>query len=155
MRQKLSVLAPSDDIKLGIRILDATFYHSIRDAPLLLAHANVLAMKLKAHHPVTYTQIKIFTENSGSHQVSIHNAFLPPIHERIFIALVKNTAFVGSASTNPFHFHDYMKNLVLYVNGVQHTSEQITFDCSSTFGATRANETPFSSRVFITMTVLT
>jgi len=60
--------------------------------------------------------------------------------------LVKNAAFVGSAGTNPFHFHHYdMTNLVLYVNGVLHPSEPLTMDCSSPFGATRAYETLFSS----------
>jgi hypothetical protein len=60
--------------------------------------------------------------------------------------MVKNTAFVGSAATNPFHFHHFdMTNLVLYVNGVQHPSEPLTMDCSSPFGATRAYETLFSS----------
>jgi hypothetical protein len=38
---------------------------------------------------------------------------------------VKNVAFVGSASTNPFHFHHYMSNLVLYVNGVQHPTNPL------------------------------
>ena len=47
--------------------------------------------------------------------MSIDNAFVGPIPERILIALVKNTAFFVSASTNPFHFHHYdMKNLVMY-----------------------------------------
>jgi len=36
---------------------------------------------------------------------SIDNAFLGLVPERFLIAMVKNTAFVGSASTNPFHFH--------------------------------------------------
>jgi hypothetical protein len=68
------------------------------------------------------------------------------VPDRIIIALVKNAAFVGSASTNPFHFHYYdMTSLVLYVNGVQHPSEPLTMDCSSPFGATRAYETLFSS----------
>ena len=60
--------------------------------------------------------------------------------------MVKNAAFVVSASTNPFHFHHYeMTNFVLYVNGVQHPSEPLTMDCFSSFGATRAYETLFSS----------
>ena len=59
--------------------------------------------------------------------------------------MVKNTVFVGSASTNPFHFQHYTTNLVLYVNGVQHPSEPPIMDCSSTFGATRAYEIVFSS----------
>jgi hypothetical protein len=75
--------------------------------PLVLAHANVLAMKRKAIYPVTHSRIKTFTANSGTRQVSLDNAFLGPIPDRILIALVKNTAFVGSVSTNPFHFHHY------------------------------------------------
>ena len=38
-----------------------------------------------------------------------------------------------------------MTNLVLYVNAVQRPSEPITTDYSSSFGATRAYETLFSS----------
>jgi len=93
-----------------------------------------------------YTHIETFTASSGTQQVCIDNAFLGPIPERILIALVKNTSFVGSASTNPFHFHHYdMTNLVLYLNGVQHPPEPHTMNCSSPFGATRAYETLFSS----------
>jgi hypothetical protein len=103
-------------------------------------------MKRKAHYPGTHTQIKIFTGSAGAQQVSIDNAFLGPIPERILIALVKNTAFVSSAATNPFHFRHFdMTNLVLYVNGIQHPSGPLTMDCSSPFGATRAYKTLFSS----------
>ena len=81
-----------------------------------------------------------------SQQVSIDIAFLGPIPERILIALVKNTAFVGPDSTNPFHVHHYdMTNVVLCVNGVQHPAESLSMDCSTTFGATQAYETLFSS----------
>jgi len=70
------------------------------------------------------------------------------VPDRILIVLVKNAAFVGSVSTNPFHFHHYdMSNLVLYVNGVQHPSEALTMDCSSPFGATRAYESFSSSGI--------
>jgi hypothetical protein len=103
-------------------------------------------MKRKAHYPVILTQITTFTATSGSQQISIDNAFLGPIPERILIGLVKNTAFVGSPSTNPFHFHNYdMTNLVLYVNGVQLPAEPLSMDCSTPFGATRAHEILFSS----------
>jgi hypothetical protein len=61
-------------------------------------------MKRKAHYPVTHTQIENFTANSGAQHVSIDNAFLGPIPESILITVVKNTAFLGSASKNPFHF---------------------------------------------------
>jgi hypothetical protein len=128
--------------------LDATLFITQAELkpPLLLAHANVFVMKRKLFHPITNTQIKTFTACSGSQQVSIDNAFLGPIPERILIALVKSTAFVGSASTNPYHFQHYdMTNLVLYVKGVQLPSEPLTIDCSSPFGAIRAYEILFSS----------
>jgi hypothetical protein len=70
-------------------------------------------MKRKTHYPVTHTSIKTFTACSGAQQISIDNAFLGRIPERILIALVKNTAFVGSASTNRYHFQHYMTNLVV------------------------------------------
>jgi len=136
------LLAPSGDNKVHIKILEATLFITQAElkTPLLLAHANVLAMKRKAHYPLTHTQIKTFTARSGAPQISIDNKLLGPIPERILIA------FVGSASTNPFHFHHYeMSNLVLFVNGLQNPSEPLTIDCSSTFGATRAYETLFSS----------
>jgi hypothetical protein len=77
---------------------------------------------------------------------SIDNAFLGPIPERLLIVLVNNSAFVDSATTNPFHFHQCdITHLAVYVNGVQHPSEPLTMDSSSPFGVTRAYETLFSS----------
>jgi len=140
-------LEPTDDTKVRIKIIDFTLFITQVELnpPLLLAHSNVLAMKRKAHYPVTHNQIKTFTASSGTQQISISNAFLGPVRDRTLIVLVKNAAFVASASTNPFHFHHYMTNLVLNVNGVQHPSEPLTMDCSSPLGATRAYETFFSS----------
>jgi len=66
-------------------------------------------MNVKAHYPVTHTQIKTFTATSEAQQVPIDNAFLGQIPERIVIALVKNTALVVSANTNPYHFQHYDK----------------------------------------------
>jgi hypothetical protein len=111
-------------------------------------------MKRKAQYSVTHTQIKTFTASSGTQQISINNAFLGPVPDRILIALVKHAAFVGSASTIPFHFHHYMTNLVLYVNGVQHSSEPLTMDCSSPLELQELTKHYFQVLVFITMIVL-
>ena len=135
------LLAPSDDTKVRIKILDSTLFVTqvALKPPLLIVEANVLEMKRKAHYPVTHTQINTCTESSGSQQVSIVNAFLGPIPERILIVLVKNTAFVSSASTNPFNFQHYdMTSLVFYVNGVQYPPETLTMNTPSPFGTTRA-----------------
>ena len=103
------LLAPKDDTKVRIKIIDFTLFITQVELnpPLLLAHSNVLAMKRKAHYPVTHNQIKTFTASSGTQQISISNAFLGPVRDRTLIVLVKNAAFVASASTNPFHFHHY------------------------------------------------
>jgi len=97
------LLAPSDDNKVRIKILNATLFITEVELkpPLLLAHANDLGMKRNTHYPVTHTEIKSFTASSEAQQVFIDNAFLGPIPEKILIALVKNIVFVGSASTNP------------------------------------------------------
>jgi len=82
------------------------------------------------------------TANSGNEQVSIDHVFFGPFPEQILIALVKNIAFVDSANTNPYNVRHYdMKNLELYLNGVQRPFEPLTIDCSSPFRATRAYET--------------
>ena len=61
------LLAPSDDNKVRIKIFDATlFITQVELKPLLLAHANVLGMKSKAHYPVSHTQIKTFTASFGA-----------------------------------------------------------------------------------------
>ena len=111
------LLAPSDDTKLRIKILDVThFATQVKlKPPLLLAHSNVLGMKRKTHYPIRHAQIKIFTASSGTPQVSIDNAFLVPIPEMILIAMVKNTGFVGSTSTNLIHFHLYDRQILCSV----------------------------------------
>ena len=156
--QSIYFLAPSDSTKVRINILDATLFISQVElkSPILVAYANVLGMKHKAHYPVTHTQIKIYAASSGTQQVCFENAFLGPIPERIFLELVKNAGLVGSASTNPFHFHHYdTRNFVLNVNCVQLAPEHLIIDSFSPFGAIRAYETLFLVLVYITMTVLT
>jgi hypothetical protein len=53
------LLGPSDDTNVRIKIIEANLFLTQVELkpPLLLAHANVLTMKRKAHYPVTHTQI--------------------------------------------------------------------------------------------------
>jgi hypothetical protein len=97
---------PSDDPKVRIKILDATFFVTQVELkpPLLLAHANVLGMKRKAYYLVTHTQIKTFTASSGAQQLSTDNAFLGQIPERILIAMVKKLHSLVLPTQNPSTF---------------------------------------------------
>jgi len=85
------LLAPSDDRKLRIKILDASLFINQVELkpPLLLLHSNFFGMKRKANYRVTHTQIKTFTARSVAQRISIDNSLLGPIPERIFIALIK------------------------------------------------------------------
>jgi hypothetical protein len=133
--EKFYLLGPSNDTKVPNKILDATLFvsHSDLKAPLPLTHANIVGMTWKANYPVTLTQIKSFTANSGSQKLSIYNAFLGHIPERVILGIFKNTLSVDYGSTNPFYFHHYdMTSMVLCVNGVQYHSEPLTMDCSLT-----------------------
>jgi len=118
--EALYSFAPTDDTKVRIKILEATLFITQVEfqPPPLLAHANALARKRKAHHPVTHTQVKTFMANSGTQQVDINNAFLGPVSDQFLVVLVKMQYLLVCASTNPFHFQHYMTNLVLYVNRV-------------------------------------
>jgi hypothetical protein len=71
------LLGSADDPKVRIKIKNATLLVTqIELKPhFLLAQVNVLGMERKAY-PVTHTQIKNFTANSGAQQVSIDNAFI-------------------------------------------------------------------------------
>ena len=152
------LLAPSDDNKVRIKIFDATlFITHVELKPLLvLAHANALAMKHKAHYPVTHSQIKTLTAIYGVQDVSIENAFPGTVPERILIAFVKNTPFVGSARTNQFHFHHCdMTNLVFFVNGVRNLSNQSKWIAIHPLVLPWLTKYYFQVRVSITTTVFT
>ena len=64
------LLASNDDTKVRIKILEATLFITQVELkpPLLLAHANILAMKRKARCPVIVLSLKLMA-CSGTHQV--------------------------------------------------------------------------------------
>jgi len=64
------LLAPTNDTKVRIKISDTTFFITQVELkpPLLLAHANILAMKRKARCPVIVLSLKLMA-CSGTHQV--------------------------------------------------------------------------------------
>jgi hypothetical protein len=137
------LLGPSDDAKVRVTISDATlFVTQVELNPaVLLAHAKVLSQK-KALYPITHAQIKTFTTGAGAQQISIDDAFPGPVPQRIFIGIVKSSAFVGSVSKNPYKFQHYDLNyFALYVNGIQYPTKPLSSVC----GAIRAYETLFSA----------
>ena len=119
--EAFNLFGPTDDPKERIKILDAThFVTQIELKPLLLlAHANVLGMKRKAHSPVIHTQIKTFTASSGIEQVSNDKALLGPIPGRILLRFVRTLSSLVLLVQILSTFTIITTSLVLYVNGVQ------------------------------------
>ena len=87
----------------------------------------------------------MFTANSEAQQITMNNAFLGTIPERILIALVKTLPLLFL----PVRLHStfiivVMRNLLLCGNAFQHPSEPLDMNYSSPFGATWAYETLIS-----------
>jgi len=124
------LLSPSDDNKVRIKILDTTLFVTEIELKHLFFLLTLTFWELNAKF-ITLLHIlrlKLVLRVLGAQQVNIDNTFLGQIPERILTALVKNKSFIVSASKNLFHFHHYdMRNLVLYVKGVQH-NHKITLE---------------------------
>jgi len=96
-----------------IEILEASLYVRKLDINpgILLAHAKVLESNTAKY---SYKRVEMInhTISSGVHQKTIENLFLNRIPSRIIFGLVKNSAFSGSVTENPYNFEDFDTNYV-------------------------------------------
>jgi hypothetical protein len=110
------------DSKVNFKFLDAQLLvNRVRPNPAyLLAHNTTLQVKGFAGYYLKKIELKTFTIASGPLSLSIDNAVLGKMPKRHLFTIVKNTDFLGSVDTNPFHFRHYdMNYFALYVNGKQ------------------------------------
>jgi hypothetical protein len=111
----------SEDGTVKTHILDATlFVRKVRIKPALhLSYSRALEHS-NLKYPLTRTEIKNITIQSGVLSKSIDNIYLSSIPKRVVIGFVSNAAFNGDFSENPFFFHHYNLNfLQLYVDSQQ------------------------------------
>ena len=94
---------------------------------LLLAHNTTLARGALARYNLTRVELKTYTFSSGSQSLSINNAVLGPLLKRLLFTMVKNAAFLGSVTTNPYNFRHYdLSSFALNVNGKQIPAEGLS-----------------------------
>jgi len=65
----------------------------------------------------------MFTISAGSKSLSIDNAVLGPTPKRLFVTMVKYTAFIGLLNTKPYKFQHYISDFSLFVNGKHFPNE--------------------------------
>jgi len=100
-------------------LFDQLLVNRVRPSPsLLLAHNVALGKRALARYNVTRFELKSFTFSSGLQLLSIDFAVLGTIPKRLLLTMVKNTKFLGSVTTNPYHFRHYdLSSFALNVNG--------------------------------------
>ena len=122
------LMSKAEDSKAVFKFLDAQVLVK-RVTPnhaYLIAHSTALQAGTIANYNLNRVELKTFTFASGSQSLSIDNAILGSIPNRLLFAMIDNKHFLCSADTNPFKFPHYMDSFSLYINGKQIPSGGLT-----------------------------
>jgi hypothetical protein len=114
------------DSKTIFMFLDAEqIVRRIRPSPkIALAQNEALSKGFFGRYNLTRVALKTSTFSNCPRAVSIINAVLGVLPKRLLFTMVKNSDFLGSRTTNPYHFRNYnVTNVTMYVNGKQIPSE--------------------------------
>ena len=82
-----------------------------------------------ARYPVTHVVTKHFTVGSGASSVDLDAMFTGQIPNKIVLGMVRNDAFTGNRSLNPYNFqHFKLTSAHLVVDGKQLPSQGMNCD---------------------------
>jgi hypothetical protein len=96
---------------------------------ILAAHNTALHAGALPKYHLSRVEIKTFTYASGSQSLSIDNAVLGTLPNRLLFTMIRNTDFLGSEDKNPYTFRHYdISYFSLFVNGTQIPSGGISLD---------------------------
>ena len=118
-RQKDEFILMSATNDFKVEILEA--YLSIRKVKvspgIALGHADAL-MKSPAKFPITRKECKVLAIPAGFRSFTKDNIFLGHLPKRLVIGMIRNTAFAGVATSNPYKFSHFNVNYIqLYTDG--------------------------------------
>jgi hypothetical protein len=117
--------------KTTFKFLEAKLLvNRIRSSPTqLLAHNTALSKGCIARYNITRVELKTSTFASGTQSLSIDNAIIGQLPNRILITMVNNKDFLGSVTSNPYNFRHYkLSNFAMYLNGKHIPSEGQSVD---------------------------
>jgi hypothetical protein len=124
-------MAKNEDSKVTFKILEARLFvrHIEANPSILHAHNTTLEAGGIAKYHVTRFEVKTFTFAAGSQSLSIDNAVLGPLPNRMVFTLVKNMDYLGTIDSDPFNFRHYgILEFTLCVNGRQIPNEALHID---------------------------
>ena len=100
------LLSNKEDSKAYFKVLQLLLYvKRIRpSAHVLTAHNEILLEGYPDRYNIKRIELKTFTFGAGSQSLSVNNAVLGRLPKRLTITIVKNTAFLGTMSSNPYNF---------------------------------------------------
>lgn len=123
------------NIKTGISIKNIKFLKAhltvpkLKVNPLIVDAQNSALTKGNAKYAITRGEVKQFNIPKGQTDIIIPNVYNGQIPRRMFIVFLKNEAFNGSLSENPYNFKNYNVNyLTTYKDGVSIPSVPFTPD---------------------------
>jgi len=108
------------ETKTVFKYLDAQLLvNRVRPSPSLpSAHNIALGKGALAPCNLTRVELKSIKFSCGVQSLSLDNAVLGTVPNRLLFTMVKNTEFLGSVKTNPYHFRHYdLSSFALNVNG--------------------------------------
>jgi len=118
------------DTKKVFKFLNAQILvNRVRCSPsLLLAHKIALEKGAVASYNLTSVELKAFTFSSEAQLLPIDKAVLGPVPKGLLIIMVKNTEFLGSVTTIPYHFRHYVQSsTALNVKGKEIPTEGLSW----------------------------
>ena len=145
-KHEIYVHSKDADSSAVFKILDAQLLvKRVRPNPAyLIAHNTALQAGAIARYKMTTVEHKTFTFAKGLQSLSIDNAILGPITERLLFVMVDNGEFLGCLTTNPFKFQHFdMTYFTLYVNGRQIPSGRLQLDTAREKGSMMSYRTLF------------
>ena len=116
-KDEFILMSAANDFK--VEILEA--YLSIRKVKvspgIALGHADAL-MTSPAKFPITRKECKVLAIPAGFRSFTKDNIFLGQLPKRLVIGMIRNTAFAGAVTSNPYKFSHFNVNYIqLYTDG--------------------------------------
>lgn len=114
------MLGDGEELRSDVKIESAELFveNCYVNPGLLLANEKLLEKHRAVNYHMKRLIVRSFTLNKDVHTISINNAIIGNLPSMIIFGMVKNDAFSGVRSLNPFNFQRFdLQNFQIIVNG--------------------------------------
>jgi hypothetical protein len=127
-KPEFCIMSTVENPNINLTIEEAElFVRKVKISPsVLVGHARALALGT-AKYPITRVEVKSVTIPTGVQNKTIEGLFTGQLPKKIIVGFVKNNAFNGSFTENPFDFkHFDLSFLSFYMDSIQVPSKPFT-----------------------------